>query len=86
MDLDNEQDIHLMRCLARHVISKAKTLRTDIDQSWNEASNYGKKELLDKAFMDNWQRKNGPEMYTNLMWFIRCELRNGTKTLSDKSD
>jgi len=75
MDLDNEQDIHLMRCLARHVIDKAKTLRTDIDQSWSEASNYGKKELLDKAFMAKWKQKNGKEMYITLMWFIKCELR-----------
>ncbi len=86
MDLENEQDIHLMRCLARHVISKAKTLRTDIDQSWSEASNHGKKELLDKAFMEKWYAKNGQEMYITLMWFIRCELRNGTKTLPTESD
>lgn len=83
MELDEH---YLFQCLARHVISKAKELKTEFGNTWEQVDGNGKRELLEKAFMEKWEKRNGEELTFKLYAYIRCELRNGTKTIPDKRD
>lgn len=86
LDTEDESDVYLLRCLARHVINEAKQETDDFGNGWDIASGIGKKYLLEKAFMNRWEKRHGKEMADILWWFIRCEMRNGTTTIPTKSD
>jgi len=66
---------YLFQCLARYVIDKAKKLKTEFGNTWNQVDGNGKRELLEKAFMTNWEKRNGEELTFKLYAYIRCEMR-----------